>query len=271
MIKKNIPFKQNLSLVLAASGLTVILMAIASTVGLVYQETIYPTNELALAFLPTDIFNLVMGLPLILLCIWWVLRGRLIGLLLLPGALFYVLYLYVPYLLVVPFGPQFILYLALVPLSSVTIIYLIADTDTQAVKNQIADTVPARTAAGIMLGLAALVTVRQLAMIVQALVNQIDVDMLEIALWIDDFTLGVPALLIGGLLLWQKKAAGYFIGAGLLLQYGILSLGLVPFFILQPAYTGQPFDLAGLIVVLVMAAVCFVPLIYFIRGASTNA
>lgn len=65
-------------------------------------------------FLAHDGFNLVVGLPILLGSLWLARRGSLIGLLLWPGALFYVLYTYALYVVGAPFSALFLPYVALV-------------------------------------------------------------------------------------------------------------------------------------------------------------
>jgi hypothetical protein len=60
------------------------------------------------------------------------------------------------------------------------------------------------------------------------------------------------------------------VGAGLLLQYGVLALGLIPVMAFQARYTGSPIDVAGIVVVLVMGAICFIPFAFFVRGAASS-
>lgn len=75
-------------------------------------------------------------------------------------------------------------------------------------------------------------------------------------------------LLAGGLLLWQRKPLGYVCGAGLLLQYAVLALSVVPILLAEPRTSGTPVDVAGVAVLLVMTVVCLAPLAGFVRGAS---
>ena len=63
-----------------------------------------------------------------------------------------------------------------------------------------------------------------------------------------------PALLVAGILLWQRKPLGYVAGAGLLLQIGLLFVGLPIAAILAGPLTGTapdasliPFGAVGLI------------------------
>ncbi|UCH11817.1 MAG: hypothetical protein JSU61_13430 [Fidelibacterota bacterium] len=77
-IRRNLTFAYGSSLVIAA------LLAIASAVGLLYQDIIYPTDELLPSFVPNDVVNSFIGL------LFW------------PGALFFVLYNYVIYVFAMP-------------------------------------------------------------------------------------------------------------------------------------------------------------------------
>jgi hypothetical protein len=180
-----------------------------------------------------------------------------------------VLYVYVPYVIGVPFNVLFLPYLVLVALSAYTLIGLVASIDGEVVRQRLTGVVPARTSGGILAGLAILIIVRQIAVIVTALTSQTPVDTPELPSWIADFTLPIPLLLVSGILLWRREALGYVAGAGLLPGYGVLALGLIPFMVLQAGYTASPIDVAGIVVVLVMAALCFIPFAFFVRGAAS--
>jgi len=266
----HLPVTRDLTLAYAISLAVALLMTVASVAGLSYRAAIYPTDELLLSFIPNDVLNLVVGLPILLGSMWLARRGKLIGLLCWPGALFYVLYVYVLYLIGMPFNGLFLPYLLLVPLSAYTIIGIVASIDGEAVRQRLSGVVPARTAGGVLAGLAILLIVRQTAIIVAALTDQTPVDTLERMLWIDDVTVGCPALLAGGVLLWRRKALGYVAGAGLLLGYGVLAVGLIPVMVFQALTTASPVDVAGIVVVLVMGAICFIPFAFFVRGAASD-
>jgi hypothetical protein len=252
------------------SLIVALIMAAASVVGLLYQTVIYPGDELLLSFVPNDAFNLAVGLPLLLASMWLARRGELIGLLSWPGALFYVLYMYVPYVIGVPFNVLFLPYLILVTLSAYTLIGLLASIDGQVVRQRLTGFVPVRTSAGILLGLAVLIIVRQTALIVTALTGQAPVATSEVSSWIADFTVAIPVLLIVGIQLLRRQALGYVAAAGLLLGYGVLALSVIPFFVVQARHSASPLDLASIVAVLVMAALCFMPLAFFVRGAASS-
>jgi hypothetical protein len=265
-----LPITHDLTLAYVLSLAVALTMAVASAAGLLYQTVVYPTDELLLSFTPSDMFNLAVGLPILLGSIWLTRRGKLIGLLCWPGVLFYVLYMYIPYVLGVPFNVLFLPYLVLVVLSTYTLIGLVASIDGEVIRQRLTGFAPARTSGGILIGLAILIIVRQTAFMVTALASQAPGDTLEIPSWIADFIVAIPVLLVSGVQLWRRKALGYVAGAGLLLGYGVLALSVIPSMVLRAHYTASPIDVVGIVVILVMAALCFIPFAFFVRGAASD-
>ncbi|HEX9117184.1 MAG TPA: hypothetical protein VGA61_14040 [Anaerolineae bacterium] len=248
-----------------SSVILALLMATASVAGLLYSAIIYPTAELRRWMVANDAVNLVVGVPLLLGSLRLARRGRLLGLLSWPGALFYVMYVYLAYLLSVPFGAAFLPYLLIFSLSTYTLISLMASLDGEAVRQKLTGRVPARLFAAIFLGLGGLILAREVALIMIALGSHAAVDGQQLAQWIDDFTLACPALLIVGAALWQRRALGYLAGPGLFLQYGVLSIGLIP-----GMASASPPDAGGMIVALVMAVICLVPFAWFVRASANT-
>ncbi|MGB3701833.1 MAG: hypothetical protein WA997_11235, partial [Anaerolineales bacterium] len=125
----NLPVNCDLRLLYASSLVIALLMIIASVVGILYPTIIYSHEGLQEAFIPNDVVNLIIGVPILLGSLWLAHRGKLIGLLFWPGALFYVFYTYVVYLLSMPLNAAFLLDLTLVSLSAYTMIGLVACID----------------------------------------------------------------------------------------------------------------------------------------------
>ncbi|MEN8118642.1 MAG: hypothetical protein ABFS16_16785 [Bacteroidota bacterium] len=260
---------RNLTIYYALSLVVAILMAAASVAGLLYQETLYPTDELVRAFLPNDVVVLLIGLPILLVSMWLTWRGRLIGLLFWPGALFFVLYNYIIYLFAMPFNVEYLLDLALVTLSLFSLIGLLTCINGGLVRQRLTDAVPERLSGGILAGLGSLFFVRSISTMVNAHISQITITGTELALLSTDF-LVAPAWIVGGILLWQRKQFGYVSGLGLLFQASMLFVGLIIVLVLQPFMTGAPFPLIDVIVVFVMGFICFVPFLLFIRGVVSG-
>lgn len=268
IVSEILPVRFDIRILYASSLIIALMVVIVSVIGVLYQKSIYPTENLLHSFVPNDIVNLVIGLPLLLISIWLTWRGKLIGLLCWPGAIFYMLYVYFPYVICVPFNILFLPYLILFSLSIYTLIGIIVSIDGNAVSNYVSDIIPAKIFGGILVGLSLLIVLRQTGLIVNALINKTLIEPQELALWIDDFSIASPAMFIGGFFLWKKNPLGYVVGAGLFIAYGILSLGLIPFLAIQSHLKNTSIDLLAIVILIVMAVICLIPFLFFVRGAN---
>ena len=122
-----------------------------------------------------------------------------------------------------------------------------------------------RISGAILVAMGLLFMLQALGAMVDALFNQIQITGLELAVHVSDFAIS-PALIIGGILLWQLKEFGYMSGLGLLFQASMLFIGLIIFMIIQPLLTTTPFLVVDVLVVTIMGLICFIPLALFIRG-----
>ena len=279
-----LPVKGDLVLAYILSAATAVLVASVSVAGLALGRASLYGPDAALAagvatstagivvpgFFAHDLFNLAVGLPLLLATLWAARRGSLVGLLLWPGALFYVLYSYAQYLLGAPFGPLFLAYVLLVVLSAYATIDSVAIIDGTTVRQRMSGTVRARTVGGILVALA-LLTLGQDAggAIATAVGGGNSTEPLARAVWTADLTINVPATLVGGVLLWRRAALGYVVAAGLLFAFGLTPIALAAMLALQPWLTGSAVDSSTILGLLVFAVVAFVPLAFFVRGART--
>jgi hypothetical protein len=261
----SLPVKHNLTLIYALSFIIAILMAAASVAGLLCQTSVYPTDELLQSFLPNDVANLLIGLPMLLASMWLTRRGKLIGLLFWPGALFFVLYNDIVYVFAMPLNLAFLAHLALVMLSVYTLIGLLTSIDGKVVQQRLSGTVPERLAGGILAGLGLLFFLIVIGTIVNAFISHTQIAETELALHIADFLI-TPAWVVCGVLLWQRKAFGYVAGLGLLFQASMLFIGLIIVLLLRPFLTAAPFSLVDVVVIFVMGLICFIPFTLFIRG-----
>jgi len=264
---------------LAVAALTAIVSAVGLASGSLYTADPVPARGVVASsagvLVPGlqahDGFNLIVGLPLLLCVVWLAHRRSLVGLLLWPGALFYLLYTYAIYAVGAPFGPLFLVYVGLVGLTACTTIGLVASIDSVAVRHKLAGSVPARAIGGVLIVLA-LMTVAQDAggAIATALAGGTQIEPVARRVWTIDLALEVPAVLAGGALLWRRAPLGYAVGAGLLLQFALTPLALAVILALQPPLTGSPMDAGTIIGVLVFVAVCFTLLAFFAHGASNR-
>jgi len=265
----SLPVRCSLRLVYIFSFVIAVLMVAASVAGLLFRSLLYPTDDLLQSFVPTDIVNLLVGFPILLCSMWLAWRGKLIGLLLWPGALFFVLYTYLVYVLAMPLTGAFLLHLTLVTLSVYTITSLVASIDGDVVRRQLTGCVPESVAGGILTGLGLLFLLRVVGVLISTLIRQAPIVETELAAHVSDF-MTAPALVLGGMLLWRRTQLGYVTGLGLLFQTSMLFIGLIIFLLVQPVLTAAPFAPVDVVVILILSLISFVPLSLFVRGVVSG-
>jgi len=87
---KSLPLKGKLNAIFISSFVIVVLLAIVTISGLLYPARFYPTPDLKLFSIPTDIISLFVCLPILVLSMLLAQRGKLVGLLCWPGTLLYI-------------------------------------------------------------------------------------------------------------------------------------------------------------------------------------
>jgi hypothetical protein len=246
-----------------------ILMAAASLAGIFFQSNLYQTETLRRAFFANDLANLLIGVPILLGSLEMAKRGKLIGFLLWPGALFYVTYNYVAYAAAGLSALQIVFYLALAFLSVYAIFRLLASLDAAAISKKLIGTVPERLTGGVLTGLGALFLVQALAQVIVILSGQPVPAGATVPTVVADLAT-IPAWIIGGILLWRKQPLGYLCGMGLLFQASMLFVGLLIYLFLQPILYAVSFPTSDFVVVFVMGLVCFIPFGLFVRGTAKS-
>lgn len=264
-----LPVRGNLKPAYAASLVIAALMGVASIAGLLSPSAVYPTDELSRSFVPNDVVNLLIGLPILLGSMVLAARGQLLGLLFWPGALFYVFYTYLVYIFCMPLDAAFLLDLLLVTAGAYAMIGLLSAIDAKAVRSRLAGAVPERLCGGVLAGLGALFFLRIVGVSVGAILDQTPIAETELALNITDFMIS-PAWIIGGVLLWRRNAFGYVSGLGLLFSLSMLFIGLIVVMLLQPFLTAAPFALDAVLVIAAMGMICFVPFALFVCGVLSK-
>ena len=246
------------------------LMGVASGLGLLNPDAIYPSEALRQSFFTNDVVNLAVGLPSIIIALWLAWRRKLAGLLLWPGALMYVLYNYLAYVFSMPPGWYYLLLLSLVALCAYTLIGLVISLHVDKVGSQLARAVPVRLTGILLITFGAFVFLRVFIVVFNAAIDPGSVAPSDLAALPADFLIS-PAWMLGGFLLLKRKSLGYASGLGLLFQACMLFIGLIAFMLLQPLMTEAPFDLAGVLFVAAMSLVSIVPFGLYLRGVAKSA
>lgn len=249
------------------SGMIALIMCVASVAGILYGNGIYPSSQVS-SNIGTDALNLIVGLPILLGSMWFARRGSLNGLLIWPGALFYILYVYTFYVLGVPFNVLFLPFIVLVTLSAYTIIGLVAHIDGEAVRQRLSGKVPARVTGGMFILISMLFMIVDVFLIVTTLASHAPVSSTSYASWVTDFTVQLPALLVVGILLWRREALGFVAAPGLLFQGGVLNAGFALVLVIQALFTASPINVPFVALIFVIGAISFILLAFFVRGAS---
>jgi hypothetical protein len=77
---ENLPLNGNLVVPVWLTWVLIATVAIASSLSLLLPEAFYPNQTQQLTFLTNDAVNLIIGLPLLGLSLWFVKKNKLIGL-----------------------------------------------------------------------------------------------------------------------------------------------------------------------------------------------
>ena len=72
-----LPITRDLTLAYVFSLIVVVFMTVASVAGLLVRTDVYPTDELLRTFVPNDVVNLVVGVPILLYPIVFLILGAL--------------------------------------------------------------------------------------------------------------------------------------------------------------------------------------------------
>lgn len=261
-----LPLSRRPTLLALGSLLIAGLVTALAAAGLLAGDAVYRSQELRESFVTNDVVNLVIGVPILLIALWLARRGKLIGLLFWPGALFFLLYnAAIVYVYALPLGWAWLLYLILLALVLYALIGLMASIDGGAVQSRLQGRVPERLAGGVMIGLGVVFLLIVGGEVAGAIAGQTPIGRAQLAVYVADFTT-IPAWIVGGVLLWRRQALGYVSGAGLLFGASMLFVGLLVYFLVQPALTGAPFAGSDFVAILAFGLVCFVPFALFLRG-----
>lgn len=263
-----LPLKKSLSMNQIWSFVVAGLMGALSLFGLIFSDRIYLTPEQVQSYMPNDLINLLIGLPALLGSIWLARRGKLVGLLLWPGALLYVVYNYIAYVFGMPIRWITMAFAVLVLLSVYLVFDLLSSMDMKAIQLRLAGAVFEKLSGGVLVLFGVVFSFMAAGVITEALAGQAMVTP-EVGVSIADMVLSV-LLFVGGITLFLRKPIGFASGLGLLFGAATLFIGLIALLLLQPILTGAPFVLTDVIVVFIMGMVCFIPLGLYVRGVVSK-
>ncbi len=241
------------------------LMTAMSGLGLAFPAFFYPSPEIGEMFLTNDLVNILIGLPFFMISLGLIKRDRLMGALLFPGALIYVIYNYFAYLLGKPWQWSSVGYLVMVLLSGYGLFHLLRSIDHQEVKERLEGGVSDKISGWVLVLFGLAFIALAFSEIIPGILDGSIPPLGEKAVSAADILVSL-GWVIGGILLLGRKAPGYTMGLGFLLAASSLFIGLILFFFIAPLLTDRPFDWIDVLTVFLMGLICFVPTALFCRG-----
>lgn len=207
------------------SWLTVGLAAIASAGGLLLPNLYQETDEFyRTAWYGNDWVTLVAVVPMLALALWRSWRGSRRAQLVWLGGLWYMLYNYAFYLFGAVFNAFFLLYVALFTLSMYALFLGLYDLDLEGIRQSFRDRTPVRWISGFLVFITLPLLIVEGGQCVNFILTGVvpEVPSLIFAL---DLSFVIPASILGGILLWQRRAWGFVLAALMLVKgatYGLV-------------------------------------------------
>jgi hypothetical protein len=248
-----LPVSHSLTFAYVLSALVAVLLVISSVGGLLFgRQGLYDLNDpRALpAFQGQDAISLFVGLPLLLGSLWFVRRGSLRGLLIWMGTLFYVLYAHAYHVFGALFNPLFLVYLATASLSLYALLSLLVGVEPRAVAARFRAGLPTRFIGGSLVAIPLVFAILWVGIIISTLVGGEAVDPVLRLVSTLDLMMPLPAMFLGGILLWRRRPWGYVLSGLVLVMITFYGFTLVAITWLSILMGGpdDPFVVAYLVV-----------------------
>ena len=182
----------------------------------------------------SDLITLVVVVPALVAAMVGAARGSLRARIVWLGLLGYVAYYYVLFAYGVRFNPLFLVYVALMGLALWAIGLVLAECDLAGLAARFAPGLPVRLIGGYLVGLAALFMAIWLADIVPALFGPAPLPKPNGALApgnpveVNDLAVVLPLMIVAGVQLWRRAAAGYLLAGVMLLLSIAVAVVLLP-------------------------------------------
>jgi len=220
---RQLPVAGKLARPINLTMIVTILMGIISLGGLIFPEEFYQSDLLIQTFLTNDVINLVIGVPILLGSLWFTRRSNLTGLLIWPGALLFVIYNYLVYIIGLPLGGLTLVYLALVLLSVFNIYDILQQIDSSAVQDRLSGRVSEKLAGWFLLIFGILFILRALNMIIGTFLNHTGLPATEIGTLAADISISILWIIGGYFLLPAQQAARLYqwIGVAIRSQHAL--------------------------------------------------
>jgi hypothetical protein len=213
------------------SGVVAAMMIIASALGVsvasLYKEGLWAKE----AFRGGDLITLFVVSPAMIVALVLSRRGSVRALMILAGTVVYAIYNYAFATFGARFNDGFLLHIAIFSSSIYALICLLAGADLEVVRRALPPARRDRWIAGLLVGVGAIQAGLWIFLILRnaitgAVLHDIPVSGQHLVFALD-LGLSMPALILGGALLWRRSGFGYLLGSAMVVMAALYQLNLL--------------------------------------------
>lgn len=190
----------------------------------------YDTVSMAAQAVAQDIVTLLIGIPFLLISLYYLRGDSLRGKLLFCGITGYFLYTYMSYAVGANYNNMFLIYVAVFSLSLSTLSMILSSIDLSTLKTHFSEKTPERSIAVYLLGISFLLFMAWMGRIVPAMIAGTAPAGLEsnTTLFIQfmDLAIVIPLSVVAGILLIRKQPLGYLLSSIMIIKTSTLAFSV---------------------------------------------
>lgn len=202
--------------------------------------------------IPQDIVTIILGIPLLLIALFFSRKGLIKGRLLLTGTLAYFLYTYTSYAFLCMYNQFFIIYVMLMSASLFAFVLSMLSFDIEKLKSNFSEKFPVKFVGGFVLFCVTFIGLMWLKLILTPLLNGSVPTVLEhyttLVIQVMDLGFIVPSGIIAGILLIKKRPFGYLLASVITIK-AITMLSAMTAMIIRQIIAGANVDIVMSIVI----------------------
>lgn len=254
------------------SGVIAVLLFIATLGGLFLPGLYRDVSYMAVQAQGQDLVSLVIGLPLLVISLFYTMHGSERAHLVWLGTLTYILYTYLTYAFSAVFNEFFLLYIALVALPFFALVTALLHLDVRQLSLRFSEKTPVKTVSIYLLAVAFLVFLGWMKQIIPALVTGQLPESIALArtpsnpVFVLDLALLLPAFCLAAIWLWRQQPWGYVLCGMFLVKALTLTLAInsMSWFMYQSHQQGL--DLVSVTIWIVLAVTSLVLAVVYLKN-----
>ncbi|KOA19308.1 hypothetical protein CLHOM_24140 [Clostridium homopropionicum DSM 5847] len=241
----------------------------------IYGKGLYKNDSVSVASqgIASDFVTLIIGIPMLLISLYFSNRNSFRAKILLTGTLGYFLYTYMSYVFLWMYNRLFIVYVILMALSLYAFILLMMSFDIEKISTHFKKKLPVRLLGGFQIFIACAIGLLWLGKIATSIFEGAVPVGLEhyTTLVIQGMDLGivVPTALLSGILLISRKPFGYLLSSVIIIK-GITMLTAISAMIINMALHSVEMNLAEVIIFPLFNLLAIISLVLLMKNISEN-